>query len=127
MFADTLTARESATRAVFHALESRLLLEKALMKASREEPEGYPELAMSLVNLDEKMEAMNMAAAVVAAIDEESMEALLDEHFGDLDDPWVVLDAEAWWGVHRQLRDVNDLLFSDVGQRVLARVREEND
>ena len=77
---------------------------------------------MSLVNLDEKMEAMNMADAVTAAIDEMAMEALLEEHFPEFDDPWVVLDAECWWGAHRQLRDVNGLLFSDVGQRALARV-----
>ncbi len=119
MFADTLTAREAATRAIFHALESRLLLEKALMKATRDlETEGLPELAMSLVNLDEKMEAMNMGEAVAVAIDEESMEALLGEHFPEFDNPWVVLDAGCWWGVHKELRDVTDLLLSEVGQRV---------
>jgi hypothetical protein len=120
MFADDITDIESATRAVFHALESRLLLEKALGKASMEEA-GYPELAMSLVRLDEKMASQGMADAVAAAVDEESMEALLDEHFGDLDDPWVVLDPECWWGVHRQLRDVGNLLCSETGQKVLAR------
>ena len=122
MFADTLTDRESANRAVFHALESRLLLERVLMKASMEEI-GYPELVMSLVRLDEKMAEIGMADAVVAAIDEESMEALLDEHFGDLDDPWVVLDPECWWGVHRQIRDVGNLLRSETGQKVLARLQ----
>ena len=121
MFADTFTDIEYATRAVFHALESRLLLEKALMKASREEPEGYPELAMSLVRLDKKMAEIGMDNAVLASVNEDSMEALLDEHFGDLDDPWVVLDPECWWGVHRQLRDVGNLLCSETGQKVLAR------
>lgn len=98
MYADTLTGLELATRTTFHALESRLLLEKVLMRASMEE-EGYPELAMSLVLLDEKMAEIGMADAVVAFVGEESMKALLDEHFDDLDDPWVVLDPECWWGV----------------------------
>ena len=118
--ADALTAGEFGHRAVYHALETRLLLEKVLIKASKEEPAGYPELVMSLVDLDERMEFL--AEAVTATIDEESMEALLREVFPDLEDPFVVLDPECWWGAHLQIREVAWRLYSEAGQRALSRL-----
>lgn len=95
--ADSLTPQEYARRAAFHALESRLLLEKIANRADN------PDLYMSLVLLDEKMAQVWMPCVLLHLIDQEAIECLLYDIFDDIPDPWVVLNEGDWWGVHRRL------------------------
>ena len=85
-----------AERAAQHALESRLLLERIAMLSDS------PELYMSLVTLDERMNATWDKRAFLRLVHVETVDFFLSEIYPDMDDPWLVLDPEQWWGWHRQ-------------------------